>query len=331
MQETLRGQIYECYNNTNGASDNLSLELLRRYASQVLATARALHFTRQVEKAIGSMSLAKVLQQLKAEIVHLAGMKQRTAGGSLACLKLSALLLDLVHYASVVEQQLMAHNVMHVTDWHWLSQLRYYLGGSTAGRQAQDGRQVWVRMVYAEFEYAYEFLGHANKLVHTRLTHKCYLILTQAMHMGLGGNPFGPAGTGKTECVKALGGMLGRLVLVFNCDEVSTRVREVQFVIMSLGMGTGDCLQNVDTESMSLILTGLARCGAWGCFDEFNRLQEATLSSISMLIQPIQSALKDKAESVQIGERKVREMTDEQDKFRPHRSNVVCVVVITNK
>ncbi|KAL7738788.1 hypothetical protein ACLKA6_008441 [Drosophila palustris] len=271
VQEALRAQIYECYNNTNGSSDNLSEELLERYVSQVLATSRALHFTRQTEKAIGSMSLGKLQQQLKAEISHLAGIKQRTKGGSLKCLKLSALLLDLVHYASVVEL-LQSHNVMHATDWHWLSQLRYYL----------DGRQVRVRMVYAEFEYAYEFLGHANKLVHTRLTHKCYLILTQAMHMGLGGNPFGPAGTGKTECVKALGGMLGRLVLVFNCDE------------------------NVDTESISLILTGLARCGAWGCFDEFNRLQEATLSSISMLIQPIQSALKDKADAVQIGERKVQ-------------------------
>lgn len=91
----------------------------------------------------------------------------------------------------------------------------------------------------------------------------------------------------------------------------------------------GDCLQNVDTESMSLILTGLARCGAWGCFDEFNRLQEATLSSISMLIQPIQSALKDKAESVQIGERKVREMTDEQDEFNLS-GRMSCVAVITN-
>lgn len=43
-----------------------------------------------------------------------------------------------------------------------------------------------------------------------------------AMHMGLGGNPYGPAGTGKTESVKALGGLFGRQVLVFNCDEVST-------------------------------------------------------------------------------------------------------------
>jgi dynein heavy chain 2 len=39
------------------------------------------------------------------------------------------------------------------------------------------------------------------------------------MMMGYGGNPYGPAGTGKTESVKALGQVFGRQVLVFNCDE----------------------------------------------------------------------------------------------------------------
>jgi hypothetical protein len=39
------------------------------------------------------------------------------------------------------------------------------------------------------------------------------------MYFRLGGSPFGPAGTGKTESVKALGHHLGRFVLVFNCDE----------------------------------------------------------------------------------------------------------------
>jgi len=70
--------------------------------------------------------------------------------------------------------------------------------------------------------------GNAAKLVHTPLTDKCYLTLTQAMEMGLGGNPYGPAGTGKTESVKALGGLFGRQVLVFNCDEVTMTARRVR-------------------------------------------------------------------------------------------------------
>lgn len=43
---------------------------------------------------------------------------------------------------------------------------------------------------------------------------------------------------------------------------------------------------------MEKILSGLLMCGAWGCFDEFNRLDEATLSTVSMYIHPIQEAIK---------------------------------------
>ena len=87
-------------------------------------------------------------------------------------------------------------------------------------------------MCDAEFHYTYEYQGNAAKLVHTPLTDKCYLTLTQGMHMGLGGNPYGPAGTGKTESVKALGGLFGRQVLVFNCDEV--RLKTIQYNIFIL-------------------------------------------------------------------------------------------------
>merc|ERR1719248_104589 len=72
-------------------------------------------------------------------------------------------------------------------------------------------------MSNAQFAYTYEYQGNAAKLVHTPLTDRCYLTLVQGMHMGFGGNPYGPAGTGKTESVKALGNAFGRQVLVFNC------------------------------------------------------------------------------------------------------------------
>ena len=44
--------------------------------------------------------------------------------------------------------------------------------------------------------------------------------------------------------------------------------------------------------AMGRIFIGLVKCGAWGCFDEFNRLLEEQLSAISQQIQIIQEAIK---------------------------------------
>ena len=90
------------------------------------------------------------------------------------------------------------------------------------------------------------------------------------------GNPYGPAGTGKTESVKALGAALGRQVLVFNCDE------------------------EIDFAGIGRIFIGLVKSGSWGCFDEFNRLKVGQLSAISEQIRVIQSAIKDKTSSIQL-------------------------------
>lgn len=61
----------------------------------------------------------------------------------------------------------------------------------------------------------------------------------------------------------------------------------------------------MDASSMKRILGGLAQAGAWGCFDEFNRLEEETLSAVAMLIRPLQEAVRDGSSQVVLSDQRV--------------------------
>ena len=93
--------------------------------------------------------------------------------------------MDTIHHISIVEE-LIDSKVRSVDDWLWKKQLRFYMN--------QQTNTATISMVDADFEYTYEYQGNASKLVHTPLTDKCYMTLTQGMRVGLGGNPYGPAG-----------------------------------------------------------------------------------------------------------------------------------------
>uniref|UniRef100_A0A8C5PP60 Cytoplasmic dynein 2 heavy chain 1 n=1 Tax=Leptobrachium leishanense TaxID=445787 RepID=A0A8C5PP60_9ANUR len=256
MKATLQLLLVECVNAGKTSQGNIDP---MRYPSQILCLAEQIQFTEDVESAIRHGSLHEVELDLTAKLEHYTSIDDTTGtDGGVLGLKLKALILDVIHNIDVVKT-LNEAQVRTTEDWVWKKQLRFYM---------KPDKKCYVQMVDAEMQYTYEYQGNAPKLVYTPLTDKCYLTLTQAIKMGLGGNPYGPAGTGKTESVKALGGLLGRQVLVFNCDE------------------------GIDVKSMGRIFVGLVKCGAWGCFDEFNRLEEAVLSAVSMQIQTIQDALK---------------------------------------
>ena len=151
-------------------------------------------------------------------------------------------------------------------------------------------------------KHRFEYLGIGERLVQTPLTDHMFLTMTQALKMRLGGSPFGPAGTGKTESVKALGAQLGRYVLVFNCDESfdANAMGRIFIGLCQVCTKTGQCAPPADVLERlrpGLTITHTPQVGAWGCFDEFNRLEERMLSAVSQQIQQIQLALRNAEDS----------------------------------
>ena len=172
--------------------------------------------------------------------------------------KIVALITIEVHARDVIDRMAKG-NCNDVNAFEWLLQLRFYWD-----REVDD---CIIRQTNTHFQYNYEYLGCSGRLVITPLTDRCYVTLTTAMHLYRGGSPKGPAGTGKTETVKDLGKAMGNYVIVINCSD------------------------GLDYKSMGRMFSGLAQTGAWGCFDEFNRINIEVLSVVAQQILSILKAL----------------------------------------
>ena len=233
------------------------------FPAQVAVLATQVVWTTNVESALANGGQG--LQQLFDNSVKLLEVLAATVLGELDLItrkKCEQLITEFVHQRDTIGK-LMAANAAIPTHYLWLLQMRFVYRS-----EGDIVERLRIRMANADLAYGFEYLGVPERLVRTPLTDRCFLTCTQAMAQRLGGSPYGPAGTGKTESVKALGVQLGRFTLVFNCDDT------------------------FDFQAMGRIFLGVCQVGAWGCFDEFNRLEERILSAVSQQIQNIQIGLK---------------------------------------
>ncbi|KAJ1635860.1 flagellar outer dynein arm heavy chain beta [Pavlovales sp. CCMP2436] len=153
-----------------------------------------------------------------------------------------------VHARDIV-QRMINQRIDNAGAFAWQSQLKY--------RWDEESANCLINICDAEMNYCYEYVGNTGRLVITALTDRCYITLTQALRLILGGAPAGPAGTGKTETTKDLGRGLAIWVIVQNCSDQMTN------------------------KVMANFFSGLAQTGAWGCFDEFNRISVEVLSVVA--------------------------------------------------
>ena len=153
-----------------------------------------------------------------------------------------------VHARDIV-QRLINMRIDNAGAFAWQCQLKY--------RWDEETSDCLINICDAEMAYCYEYVGNTGRLVITALTDRCYITLTQALRLILGGAPAGPAGTGKTETTKDLGRGLAIWVIVQNCSDQMTN------------------------KVMANFFSGLAQTGAWGCFDEFNRISVEVLSVVA--------------------------------------------------
>ena len=189
-----------------------------KYPAQIMILATLINWSMGVDAALHE-GAGKCDVALRSVLSGIEGKLQIMAESVLLDLpndtrkKFEQLITELVHQRNVT-RSLIDDGVSDPRDFRWLYHLRFNY--NPAAPKLMEKLQI--SLSNSSFYYGFEYLGIGERLVQTPLTDRCYLTLTQALRFRMGGNPFGPAGTGKTESVKALGAQLGRFVVVMNCE-----------------------------------------------------------------------------------------------------------------
>ncbi|GBG27447.1 Dynein heavy chain 17, axonemal [Hondaea fermentalgiana] len=240
-------------------------EWLFDYPAQVVLQACQVFWTEETEAALedleagGEDAVKQYLEKCNERLNRLIKLVEGDMSKSDRTKVISLITMD-VHARDVVHK-LIDEKAESPASFLWQQQLRNYW------KTVNPNMETDIRICDFKTKYSYEYVGNCGRLVITPLTDRCYITLTTAMRLMLGGAPAGPAGTGKTETTKDLARALALPCYVFNCSD------------------------QMNYQTLADIFKGLSQSGAWGCFDEFNRIPIEVLSVVATQVKTVLDAV----------------------------------------
>jgi dynein heavy chain len=173
-------------------------EWLFNYPAQLCITGTQIYWTDETQLALEEYEGGQedaVKRYLQVCNTRLSSLIQLVLGELPAAdrTKIISLITMDVHSRDVVDR-LIAQKAEGPNAFAWQQQLRF--------EWEQPTMDVNVKICDFSCKYFYEWVGNTGRLVITPLTDRCYITLTMALKLYLGGAPAGPAGTGKTETTK---------------------------------------------------------------------------------------------------------------------------------
>lgn len=177
-------------------------------------------------------------------------------------LLMSLVIIMLAHKEII--KLLLERDIVERTDFEWVAQLRYYCNDEI----------VQVSIFDTTIKYGYEYNYYQQNIVNTPLTDRCFRTILQAYRYHLYSSIIGPTSTGKTETVKNLTKAIAKPSYVINCSN------------------------SISYDCVIRTFKGMISCGAWICFENFNRLKLELLSAIAQNLTQMKQAVSSNLKSV---------------------------------
>lgn len=262
MRDAIQRNILQCHPSID---ENSTFVPVDNFPSMAIVCSLQLYWTCSVEKCLAPLNITKLNSLFTTYangIISLTNELKNNLTRRRRSLLMSLVIIILAHKEII--KLLLERNTVKRTDFEWVAQLRYYC----------NEELVEVSVFDTTIKYGYEYSYYQQSIVNTPLTDRCFRTILQAYRYRLYSSVIGPTSSGKTETIKTLMRALAKLSYVINCSN------------------------SISYDCVIRTFKGMITCGAWICFENFNRLKLELLSAIAQNLMQMKQAVSSNLKTV---------------------------------